>query len=49
MDITSRLFKPVKILSFEMRRQPVITANSRLLFDLKADSNKERIKPTISL
>ncbi len=37
-----KLFRPVKMLSFEMRIQPVITANFRLLFRFSAYSNKLR-------
>ena len=46
--LTLKLFSPVKILSFAILRQPVITANLRLSFVLSADSNKERINVTIS-
>lgn len=41
------LHSPVKILSFDMLRQPVITAKFRQLLVFNADSKSERIKLTI--
>ena len=48
IEFTARLLSPVKILSFDILRQPVITENSNAEFVFKADSNNERINLTIS-
>ena len=47
MLFTLRLLSPVKMLSFDMRRHPVITENSSAGFVFSADSNSERINVTI--
>ena len=47
MELISRLFSPVKMLSRLILRHPVTTANARLSLVFRADSNRERIMPVI--
>ena len=48
MEIIDKLFKPVKIDSLLILKQPVTTANSRVSFVLSADSKTDRINESIS-
>ena len=47
MEMMLRLLSPVKMDSLDIRRQPVMTANSRSVFVFNALSNRLRIKLTI--
>ena len=49
IEYTLKLFRPVKILSFAMRRHPVSTPRSRLGFVLRAELNTALMKCDISL
>ena len=47
-NVPIREFNPVKMLSFEILRQPVMTENFNASLVFNPDSNKERIKSIIS-